>query len=1646
MLSLFSSAECRVGEAKTPGPQPPLSTWSLGVCNPSGLHGKSTLLSGIGSEIIAISETHLTAVSRSTVLSSLRAHGLYQHLVSGAPLAPRSVVSEVGTYSGVAVASTVPSRALCVDWPPDLYETGRAQVVGSYVGSVWVTGALAYGYPQSKTHANATQRTEAILDFLLHHMSAVAKGPRYLCGDWNLDYSHLKIARELHALGWRECQDLEFERTGRPPEMTCKMKTRKDFLWISPELVACFHSLDVQHDRFPDHSTLVAKFAMDSAHVTRYLWPVPTPVPWSQIPDALPAMDFSSGSPTELYKLWQAQENQAQQHLGPAWHANMAGRGQQTSPIKRQGWPVPLKKGRSIDMQPGFFGYNVQHSRWMRQLRRLHNYKQWAVTHWGQCSLQAWTHGLFLWKSILRAKGFGRSFQQWWTGRTVWGFHDLGSVPDFPPSVEVACSLCHTFEGEVRWFERQLRDAQRVTKTSAHERNPNLIFKDTRRAIPEPVTSLLHKTKAQVTAVDLEDLAVDFSPQLDFDDTRPVLLGSRPVSIIHATETRLYLAEVSKADVGSSLVQTTPVGSVDAIFEAFHEQWRARWCKHDGVPHSRWQQLVDFARAHLPTSTAPDLVITPQLLKAEVGRKKGHAATGLDGVSRRDLLQVSPTVLEGICSMFDRAQADGLWPSQVTSGRVASLAKVANPETPNEFRPITVFAMAYRAFSSLHARSLLEWADTWCHPDIYGNRKHCHTAQLWRSLVTQIQQAHDQNVPLSGLCADVEKCFNCLPRWLVLSVALHVGTPFSTLTAWAGAMSSMTRHFKVRDSLSPGFCTSTGLAEGCALSCFGMLLLDDLMHRYIAYQCSSLRTLSFVDNWDMLTWDPSAAVRQLDALLDFAALTDLTIDRKKTFAWSTCATVRAQLRLAGVPVQAFARDLGAHVAFTKQRTNRTATARLDSLDSLWPQLRASKACYRLKLKALRAVAWPRGLFGISSAPISSSVWWKHRRKATQALNFDKAGVNPLLLLGLVESSADPEQIALMQTVRDARMDCPLDFWSSELYPLAVGILASPASSPCAVLLSRLQSVGLSVLPDGRLLDMVGPFHPATVNHAELSLRLQLHWHQKVVTEVSHRRDFAGLGFADVLTTRSVLTSLSMDQQALMRLSLAGGLFTQDAHSHWNDGPGLCKWCDQPDSLQHRYFECVHTRDLRLRLAPDLCKVRHLVPDAMALRSWALLPPTHVQWLQLLDSIPAVSAPLAPLRGGAWNDVFTDGSCLWQSSAACRVAAWSAVLAQPFSNHWAFSCRGVLGSSWLPGLVQTAFRAELFALAFVLHHASCGGFPVRIFSDCLGVVSRFHLLTRGKMRLRQNKANNDLWQWILHSVDKLGIHAIQVHKVAAHKQLSDAKSRRDAWLYWNNGAADQVAKYTNVCRPTAFWTFWQQHSFAVQAAEVLHQQAYRLHLAVAERSVKAAQARTLDEEQVLPRTDTRQFDQQYDIEAWTGQTPNCLSLEYGMGMIQRLTTWWTERSTSMTAEPIRWISFTHLYLDWQMTWGCAGPIKHGGGWLDPCTRRYLEPERHPFLARVKWFRRMLKKIWQVTSQRIGMAQCRCWGEMIQSFVNSASIRWDTACLLQTENWLQHTLSEPCCRGTTALKSLPIARRNSGMALFRPMSKDIRSGSA
>ncbi len=1640
-LVLFGSV--RIGEASVPGPTDSSSPhWHLGVCNPSGLLGKSHILTSVDVDIAAISETHLTSHSRKSFFNSLKATGKgFRSFVSGAPMAPRSFAHDVGAWAGVAFACKHPSRALAVDWPDDLFDSGRIQFSGTFVDNCWINGCVIYGYPAGITHPHALARTSAMLDFAFDHLHLQCLGPRFLAGDWNFEPHQLTIWARLEAAGWIEVQDLLHSIDGTRPQPTCKHKTRKDYLWLSPELARRFVAL-THHDVFADHTYLVAAFQASAGPPTRWLWPRPASVDWHDVADIPTIVDFTFKDPSDQYEqLWQQRELQAHAVLGDRWTSKMGGRAKIRHPQKKIGWPTPFKKGRSHDIQPQFWGVNTQHARWFKQLRRLQSYTRWCTS--STLGSAGYLHGIELWRAILRAPGFYPAFSTWWLHRHYRCPTDVAIIPEFPPCASVATNIYEALLAETRALEVSLRQAGLAVAKHKRETNPNTIFQDVRRPAALPVETLLSGQSSTVVALDEPDSAIEIDPPCTFEQGIPLVLGGTELVVHHAEPDKLWVESIPEQALGHKVVQHKQLGTLPEVFEAFQEQWRKRWCRHDLVPHSQWQAITDFARKVMPYHLAPALDLDESLLKAEIHRKKKTSATGLDGASREDFLWGGPNFHQSLLSMYARATKDGQWPTQILSGAVSSLAKTPDASTVNQYRPITIFGFAYRCWASLHARALLDHADTWVHPDIYGNRKAHQAAHLWKCIVSQIEEAYAMGHTLSGLTADIEKAYNCLPRWPVFVSALCAGTPFAVITGWAGAVQQMRRHFKVQDSYSQGFATSTGLAEGCALSCYGMLLIDHLFHVWIHHQQPNIRALSYVDNWDVLTWQPDQAVRQLDLVLQFASLVDLTIDRKKTFGWSTHATVRKAFRDEGIHVLPAARDLGAHIAFTKQYTNSTITNRLSELDDLWQALRRSPSPFMLKVRILRTVAWPRGLHAISSVPIGQCVWGSLRSKATQALWGRRAGVNPAVLLGMVEGAADPEEVALISTVRDTREFADPQFLSSVVAPLAAGWLDLPANTPAHVLLTRLHKVGILVTSEGTCQDTFGKFS-LQANFSEVLLRCQFAWHQQVASMVGHRNDFRGLFWADVVTTRRKLHSLSCAEQTLFRLGLSGGSFTADLSYHWTShGLTTCQWCGTADSLYHRYWQCPATHHLRLKHAPTVTPLAAQLPPALTLRGWALHSPSWHSWVRLLASLPHdLPTPFTPWPVQDWVDVYTDGSCLWQAQPSLRVASWSAVIAAPFSVDWAFQVHGLLGASFLPGIIQTAYRAELFAVAYSLHWAARSHLRLHLWSDCLGVVNRLILLCNGRKRVRPNTSNGDLWQWIADSLKDLGTDNLKITKVPAHRSLQSATSKKQAWIYWNNGAADRAARMANLSRPCGFWQQWSQHAAETWAVQRLFEETISLHLAVASLSVQTKADEPLPEADPVARP-RRVFQRHYDESQWVQLVPPSLVERYNYSLAQKLTQWWGTRVNSSPSSQLRWVPIVFVYIDWQMSWDCPGPLKIKKQWVEAKTRPHLAPERFGHNIRIRWFRNFLQSFWRSANITVTVATCKPDHELIQAHIPCISVDWDVWCETQVARWLQNCLHTPVARAARVLRDLPLAKPVGAMDLVKMSNSDMRN---
>ena len=385
-----------------------------------------------------------------------------------------------------------------------------------------------------------------------------------------------------------------------------------------------------------------------------------------------------------------------------------------------------------------------------------------------------------------------------------------------------------------------------------------------------------------------------------------------------------------------------------------------------------------------------------------ISSKHDSSASGLDGVSIQDLKRMPSSVLQNFCSMYEQAETDGTWPPQLLMGKVACLAKVDHPQSVMDYRPITILGMLYRLWGSYHARKAIRMLDPVLPDTLYGSRMACYAGQVWSQLLWAVEDATVQGIALSGLIADLQKAFNHLPRLVVFEAAAILGVPMNVLVAWAGALSQLGRRFQLGSNLTTPVYSVTGLPEGDGLSCLGMLVVDFLFHQWHRHFFPLCEPVSYVDDWTILTTDPSQMHGIFGCLTRFTEALDLLLDTRKTFVWSICSQGRKRLGEQGFQVETSCRMLGAHVQTTRKHTNATQMSRVNSLLQLWPRLRLSASSYELKTRAIRVAAWPRGLHAIAATSVSLQAFSSLRAGAMKGLNADGSGCNSMVHLGLVE--------------------------------------------------------------------------------------------------------------------------------------------------------------------------------------------------------------------------------------------------------------------------------------------------------------------------------------------------------------------------------------------------------------------------------------------------------------------------------------------------------------------------------------------------------------------------------------------------------------------------------------------------------------------
>ena len=129
---------------------------------------------------------------------------------------------------------------------------------------------------------------------------------------------------------------------------------------------------------------------------------------------------------------------------------------------------------------------------------------------------------------------------------------------------------------------------------------------------------------------------------------------------------------------------------------------------------------------------------------------------------------------------------------------------------------------------------------------------------------------------------------------------------------------------------------------------------------------------------------------------------------------------------------------------------------------------------------------------------------------------------------------------------------------------------------------------------------------------------------------------------------------------------------------------------------------------------------------------------------------------------AFQEIFSDGSCIFPTEPHLSLASWALVPAKYVVGVEAV----VLEAGILPGWLQTAYRAELYAALAALCYANRARRPVRLWSDCQGVVGTVQGFLFGDFSRVDKSPSRNLLRLLACEVQRLQV-PFQVCWVPSH---------------------------------------------------------------------------------------------------------------------------------------------------------------------------------------------------------------------------------------------------------------------------------------
>eukprot|EP00435_Cladocopium_sp_Y103_P066458 s404_g28.t1 len=988
-------------------------TSQLAISNPTAVYKKTDEVVSLDSDVVVFSETSATSVIQTEVSGHLTRKGFRCFWSKHAP--PKKLTSDSrpsfrGEALGTSIFTKLPSRVARINYPAFLWDSCRVCASVVRLGHLDVVIFAVYGF--ATRYQQGVRMNDMFLASIFDLVQQVDM-PFIVAGDFNGPPQQLPSFSLFKQLGAVEAFSFFKAKWGYDLPATCLGSTRNDTAILHPALIPFVVNMRVDKKfQFDSHVPLFIDLSFTKDMWVPHQWKIPCS--WAALapPSDIIAQCYNNRPVSSVFDVSSIDdENKTEQAL-LAWSSSVELAVDKALNISHKLNPFvqphvglhPKYKGKcnvktvfkpranggvSEDPTNGYTPdaevFSMKAKQVVRQVRRLKSFRRTykALSNSGdpQKTLQLQRQLQYEWKIILHAKGFGSRWASW-----ILAYDLVPFVPIHLPDIELLdiciditemhCNLICRQEARNRY--QSFRNRIRVDQEDGFM---SLSYRIVRGASAPPLyeVPILKSSFACLVRSSKGNMSLKLADNVSFRMSAAAWFDDFEVFLTHQVSDRVFFTtKASNIPVRGHLTQETVAMSTVDIQEGFNHFWSEYWLR-DSVseatePHA-WDSFVEeIERSGMPQypNIEVSLQSVPLWMHAIKGLKTGKAH-GVDGWRYEELKALPECCIADLALIMAKGAQYGLSKS-LMAAKATLLAKVPEPRSFHQIRPITVLGVLYRLTGRIIFQQIVRVWKSSFPLLISGGLPGRGVKDLAYLLKHRIEIAISNRSQLGGFSLDLKKAFNLFPRWPIVFLWRRLGVPQWVCDFWLNSLMRLQRYPHLHGYLGLPVDSSTGAPEGDCLSVMAMLALAVAYHWCIAND--QVVPHGYADNWGWSTFNQAAHRIAYKGTLRLTSSLRLLIDFNKSWHWGinrdfrqSCLDLAHLFPAGDVPIR-----VGAHMKDLGERFNFEASMQLGNIKDKIAE--AEKRCKRLrtlpldtpsKASVIQASVWPMSLYSADTS-------------------------------------------------------------------------------------------------------------------------------------------------------------------------------------------------------------------------------------------------------------------------------------------------------------------------------------------------------------------------------------------------------------------------------------------------------------------------------------------------------------------------------------------------------------------------------------------------------------------------------------------------------------------------------------------------------